>query len=268
MTNSSKPIGLPVIFLLIVLLGTVNPAAAKHHADRVLYVALGDSWTWGERASKRCDTPAPLPARSCGDGADYVDDLARMLDATAPTTYLNAGIRGARMSTLVTQAIPRIPADTTLVTIFNGWNDKDQLYADPAYTFDKWSEEVQWVVSGIKTRAPNARIIIATIINPAYAPHYLQGMPDAYAPEQRKAYATLNARMNAYWTSLGFEIVDLRCDISLYKQDTYEGPDWSHPTDTGYLHVAQRFFDVITHHVPGTPQAECPPYALTPSPKQ
>ncbi len=171
------------------------------------------------------------------------------------------------MATLLLSEIPHIPHNATLVTIFNGWNDKDAIYNDPSYPFEKWAEELRWVVSAVKMRVPRARIIVATIMNPAYAPHFLPGMPEAYSQTKRTAYAAINERMNASWISLGYEVVDLRCDATLYGQADYSGPEWYHPNDAGYLHIAQRFFDVITHRVPGKPQAECPPYAVAPSPR-
>ena len=251
-----------IAFVASVLL-TPSVHARASGPRPITYVAIGDSFTYGLFASRPCETNGFIAPTACPGGTDWVDDLARMLSATSPTRYLNLARQGEGVSATFNDQVPHIPSNATLVTIQDGYNDSCPLAKDRGITFDDWSEQMQWLVAAVRQRAPHARIILATILNPAFTPDTLAAPCAGDFPAQQAAYTLLNARMNAVITALGVAIVDLRCDPLLYDIKTYNPPDFSHPTDAGYLHIAQRFLDVIDSTAAATSQAPCAPY--TPS---
>ncbi|MEN9223104.1 MAG: GDSL-type esterase/lipase family protein, partial [Thermostichus sp. BF3_bins_97] len=166
------------------------------------YTALGASDAVGINASVSCDGPANLagtrPQRSdpleCPNGTGYVPRLARSLPA--PVLLTNLGRSGAVISpeiqalgqsfpaNLLQDQVPRIPPETTLVTIWIGGNDTNAITlaaarfalegGDPFSFIDRQIEQFaadyQTLLQGIRARAPQARIVVANLPNFALIP--------------------------------------------------------------------------------------------------
>lgn len=227
-------------FLLLVFEAFWLTMTTQVAADaRKIVVAVGDSAVYGEGASGRCDAIVPTPV--CPEGRDWVDDLARMLDADE----VNLGYRGAREATILLYAIPKIPEDAAIVIFSNGWNDKDPLVENPAYTLAGWTGEVSGNLGGLSNAAPHAKLIIATLPDPLFMPGFTIGHSIVIAPELQPKYQATVASMNSVFMKEGFPFVDFSCDATMYDPSYYAPADYYHPNDLGHLHIAQAYFSAI-----------------------
>lgn len=226
----------------------------------IVLVALGDSYTIGDGASAICALGRVI--KPCEKGVGYVDDLARLLASDPSDEYMNLGLDGAHVATMLVHAAPNVPAGARVVTIFEGMND--MLWAASPDDLADWFEQLQWTIATIKDKAPNAMIVIANVPNPMYNPSYRPGGPQEYTFARRTLFAGINNRQNELIASLGYKVVDLRCDKDLYDAKNYAPPDLLHWNDAGHMVVAKKFADVIQGRDSGVPLTACPPYTEIP----
>jgi lysophospholipase L1-like esterase len=252
--------GIALSFFLIAvpMAGSSVTAQASH---RPLLVVLGDSITWGLGASANCTKPTPIPPSDCG--TTYVDDLARLLGAEPGFLYQNVGMLGATTVTIPLIEVPKIEPRATLVVLYAGSTDQLPI-ARGEETLENWQGDYLWALAAIRQRAPNARIVIATIPIIANTAQFMPGGPDALPQTTRwKAVMAADA-MDAFIMSQPADVVDLRCDRDMYNvllnsssEDTF------HFGDTGYARMASTFYRVIKNGSDPRPAA-CSPYTDAP----
>jgi len=248
-----------------------TPSAGE--ATTVRYTALGASDTIGVGASVSC-----IPFLACPDGTGYVQLAARRMRGQGRTgRRRNLGIPGAVLSPEI-QALgnlmgrgivsnvmqnerPLIPTDTTLLTLFIGGNDANSiaLAADAGLGGPDGAAFIQAqvqafgttfrsLITDIRSRAPEARIVVLNLPNLAALP-YAAGYTLAQRRSLQSVAVGLSAQMNAV-TSQGVVVLDLMCDPAFYTGQTVSG-DGFHPNDAGYARMA----DLVLANLSGAPSA-------------
>jgi lysophospholipase L1-like esterase len=283
---------------LVVLLAT---AACKSSSDSpetptgpsptgpISYTAIGASDGIGFGSSSPC-----VPFVDCPDGLGYVQILRRELVATGRTvSHRNLSIPGAVLSraiedlardigrpidSLASNFIERqsqfVPTDTTHLTIFAGGNDANVIaqaaragrggadvngYVDAQVR--QWGTDLADLVSRVRSRAPNARIVVLNLINLAGAP-YLAGNPTSEKSLMQRVAVGLADRANAL-TAQGVLVVDLLCDARLYQSSSYAS-DGFHPGDVGYRVFAELTLPALRDGASNQPNANCAQRRLVP----
>ena len=229
-----------------------------------------------------------LPFVDCPDGRGYVQILRRDLVATGRTvTHRNLSLPGAVLSravedlardigrpisdlagNFIERQSPFVPTDTTHLTIFAGGNDANVIgqaaragrggsnsdaYVDAQVR--QWGTDLADLVSRVRSRAPNARIVVLNLINLAGAP-YLAGNTTSEKSLMQRVSVGLSDRANAL-TAQGVLVVDLMCDARLYQSSNYAS-DGFHPGDGGYQIFAQLTLPALRDGANNAPNTNCP----------
>lgn len=258
------------------------------------YTALGASDAVGVGSSAPCATagsPAmPSPA-NCPGGKSYVPVLAGLLTTpTSQITLIDLGISGAVIGpdiqsdtaacfgapgNLITNELPLVAANSALVTVFTGGNDTNAIVqcaatapnpaAFIAAELAKFGADYATLIQGIKTKAPNAIIIVSNLPNFKLIPvGTTQPAPVQAALDQ----VSLGIDQNFINPSAGVSVsavVDALCNAQSYNVANFSA-DGFHPNDAGYGLFAQLYDNqIIALHTPPapTPMASCPPYTLS-----
>jgi lysophospholipase L1-like esterase len=287
--------------LTVALTAVLAVAACKSSSDSpdtptgpsptgpIVYTAIGASDGIGFGSSSPC-----LPFVECPDGLGYVQILRRELVATGrPVTHFNRSLPGAVLSraiedlardigrpidSLAGNFIERqsqfVPTDTTHLTIFAGGNDANVIaqaaragrggadvngYVDAQVR--QWGTDLADLVSRVRSRAPNARIVVLNLINLAGAP-YLSGNPTSEKSLMQRVAVGLADRANAL-TAQGVLVVDLLCDARLYQSSSYAS-DGFHPGDVGYRVFAELTLPALRDGANNQPNANCAQRRLFP----
>lgn len=248
-------------------------------SSAVIYSAVGASDANGVGASVPC-----LPYVTCPDGTGYVQVVARRYTtAGKAVTLQNLGVPGAVLSktfqdlgsqlnyvipiNFVTDEMPFVKTDATLVTVFAGANDANALGSavkaglggsDPVAwvnaKIDTFGRDMTTLVLGIKARAPKARIVILNLPNLAALPY-----SDGRTLTEKQALQTiavgLNAKINGM-TAQGATIVDMMCDSRMYNRSIFSS-DGFHPNDTGYQLFADLVYAAASTTTPAAPKSSC-----------
>lgn len=263
---------------------TPSTPASPSGSTTVRYTALGASDASGVGGSVPC-----VPFTACDAGTGYVPTLARTLRTTREVTVVNLGIPAAVLSPTVydigrrygrdipadfiTRELPFVPADSTLITMFGGPNDVNALadavnqgaagsdlrgYLDAQIR--AFGADSDRLVQGLRSRAPNAFIIVINVPNMA-------GLPYA-------AGYSLQARQVLQYISVGLSrelnrqsgrsvvIADAMCDPQTYAPGGFAS-DGFHPNDTGYAGLAQRLATIVASGT-SSASASCPQMTLVP----
>ena len=247
--------------------------------NQTVYTAIGASDAAGVGGSVPC-----FPFTDCPDGTGYVQTIVRRLRAAGQTVeIMNLGIPGAVLSpeveelartlgrgtigNYVDRELPFVPRNSTLVTIFAGPNDVNTvglaieagLGGDPgvfAQTHaDIFGRNLTTLVNGVRTRAPNARLVAVNVPNLAALP-YVSSRSLTERRLLQQISVLFSARVNAL-ASQGLLVVDLMCDARSYQPDIYSA-DGYHPNDAGYAYVADRMYGPATTGSSSPPRAACP----------
>ncbi len=231
-----------------------------------------------------------FPFTECPDGAGYVQILRRELIATGRTvTHQNLSIPGAVLSRAVEdlardigRTVPGnfvereaqfVPADTTHVTIFAGGNDTNIIAegarqrggSDPNGFADaqvrQWGTDLNDLISRVRSRVPNARIVALNLPNLGGAP-YVASRPTADKSLIQRVAVGLTDRVNAL-TAQGVLVVDLMCDARLYQSSNYAS-DGFHPGDGGYRVFAELTLPALRDGANNAPNTNCTQRRLFP----
>ncbi|MEN9230184.1 MAG: SGNH/GDSL hydrolase family protein [Thermostichus sp. DG02_5_bins_236] len=295
--DKTRPIGLglgsALSLSLIACSGASESVLPTPPSSITRYTALGASDAVGVNASISCDGPANAagtrPQRSdplqCPNGTGYVPRLAQSLPA--PVELTNLGRSGAVISpaiqslgdsfpaNLLQDQVPRIPPDTTLITIWIGGNDTNAITLaaarlalqgrDPLpfidQQIDQFAADYQTLLQSIRARAPQARIVVANLPNFALIP-LGQQQPSSVRQLLATVSLGLNRRALNPLSQQGIPVVDLLCDPRSYSRDSFfPGPiaDGFHPNDQGYTDLSEAFLGAIQRPTP--PQASCLPFS-------
>ena len=266
-----------------------SPTGPSPTTGPISYTAIGASDGIGFGSSSVC-----VPFVDCPDGRGYVQILRRDLVATGRTvTHRNLSLPGAVLSRAVEDLardigrpiselagnfIERqsqfVPTDTTHLTIFAGGNDANVIaqaaragrggsdvngYVDAQVR--QWGTDLADLISRVRSRAPNARIVVLNLINLAGAP-YLSGNPTSEKSLMQRVAVGLSDRANAL-TAQGVLVVDLMCDARLYQASNYAS-DGFHPGDGGYQIFAQLTLPALRDGTNTPPNTNCAQRRLFP----
>jgi lysophospholipase L1-like esterase len=259
--------------------GGPGPSPTPNPTAPIVYTAIGASDAAGVGSSVVC-----IPFTSCPDGRGYVPVLVRALQAAGRTVTLhNLGIpaqvlspsvqelgkrygRGDVPGNFVDQQLPFVPRDSTLVTIFGGGNDANVIGtaidrgaagSDVAAFVQQqaraFGRDYARLVSGLRSRAPSARIVVINLLNLALLP-YMAGRSSSDRRIMQDLAVAMSREANGM-AGQGAVVVDLMCNARSYDAGGYSS-DGFHPNDTGYQYLAgevQRAVDAD----PGSPPADC-----------
>ena len=185
--------------------GNPNPNGPSG-SGTVGYTAIGASDTTGFGGSSPC-----LPFSDCPNGSGYVQRITReMRSAGRTVNLLNLGIPGSvvgpeienlartlgrgSIGNFVERELPFVPRTSTLVTIFGGANDVN-VVASAIQAGQGGGNPVGWgeqfavgyardlgiIVDGIRSRAPDARILVYNPPNGAAIPSTANRTPTSLA---------------------------------------------------------------------------------------
>ena len=254
----------------------------------ISYTAIGASDGIGIGSSSPC-----LPFTECPDGLGYVQILRRDLVATGRTvTHRNLSVPGSVLSRVVfdlareigrpidelagnfiERQAPFVPADTTHVTIFAGGNDTNVISEAAARRggsdvngfidaqVQQWGRDLNDLISRVRSRAPNARIVALNVPNLAGAP-YVASRPTSDKSVIQRVAVGLSDRVNAL-TSQNVLVVDLLCDGRLYQPSNYAS-DGFHPGDGGYRVFAELTLPALRDGANNQPNPNCAQRRLFP----
>lgn len=262
------------------------PAPTPAPVQDVFYTAIGASDAVGIGASVIC-----IPLAPCPDGTGYVPLIARRLATGRTVTLTNLGIPGAVLSpriqalglqygrsipgNFLDQSVRLVPSTTTVVTIFAGGNDVNAIGIAiergaagndvPGYIAGQvrqFGDDLISLISGVRSRAPNARIVIANLPNLGALP-YAQG----FTAVQRGILTQLSVGFTRQainpLAAQGIPIVDTLCDPRAYDRSYYSS-DGFHPSDAGYVFLADGLYTAITSTSYPPPSATCAPATVAP----
>jgi lysophospholipase L1-like esterase len=257
----------------------------------IFYTAIGASDGIGFGSSNVC-----VPFTDCPDGAGYVQILRRRLRDAFPSRtveHRNLSIPGAVMSkaiedlardigkpiselagNFIERQSPFVPTNTTHVTIFAGGNDANVIGnavlagrggSDPNAYIDaqvrQWGIDLEDLITRIRARAPNTRIVALNMINLAGAP-YLASRPTSEKSIMQRIAVGISDRVNAL-TAKNVLVVDLMCDARLYVPQNYAS-DGFHPGDAGYVIFADDSFPALKDGTSSQPNTGCSQRRLFP----
>lgn len=261
-----------------------TPTAPTPTTTVVRYAALGASDTNGIGASVPC-----IPFTVCENGTGYVPTLVRLLRGSREVTLVNLGIPAAVLSPtmfelgrrygreipahFVDRELPFVPANSTLITVFGGGNDVNALgdavlqgagggdvtgYLDSQIR--AFGADYERLVQSLRSRAPNALIILINIPNMAALPysarHQLQvrqGLQHISVGFTREANRLVNDRV---------VVLDSMCDPQTYVPSSYS-TDGFHPNDVGYAYLADRLAAIV-NGASASPATACVQMSVVP----
>lgn len=278
-----KPIALFATILVVSGCGVVtnptNPSDPGSGTTAVIYSAIGASDAIGYGSSAPC-----LPYVSCPDGMGYVQLIARRFTASGKTVTLqNLGVPGAALSrtfqdignqvnrgilvNFLSDEMPFVKTDATLVTVFAGGNDANAVASaakaglggsDPTAWINtqiqNFGRDLNALISGIRGRAPKARIIILNLPNLAAMPYSSGDSISDHRGLQAIAVG-MNAQVNTL-ASQGVTVVDLMCDTRFYNASIFSS-DGFHPNDSGYALMADLVISAASTTSSTAPKSSC-----------
>lgn len=288
--NSSWRPAFRFISRALVLLALVAAAACDNNdnptqptppanPNEVFYTAIGASDGIGFGSSAPC-----FPLADCPDGTGYVPLTARRLKTDGKIVQLtNLSLPGYVLSrdiqnignsigrgidgNFIDRMVPFVPRNTTLVTVFAGGNDantigeavgRGQGGADPtayiATQVGNFGRDMRTLYSGIRERAPNARIIVLNLPNMAGLP-YSAPLTVAQKRLLQSIAVGFSAQTNTL-TQQGALVIDLMCDARSYQTGNYSS-DGFHPNDAGYAYMHGLIYPVVTTGSAPPPSASC-----------
>jgi len=272
----------------------------------IAYTAIGASDAVGYGASVPCDTTIPpqVATPTCPGGTGYVPDIAKSLASSGKTVvtlndlgitgdviapdiaalvnqYSSAGLApcqprtgGAVVGNFITDELPKLTGNETLVTIFAGGNDTNgivnaaicqvQLGILPAASLPTFlAAQIQafgvdfvGLVQSIRAKAPNAKIVVANLPNFAGIPFAKVLPPGVQMLLQTVSVGIDTTVYQPAATQSRLPVVDLLCDPSSYVPTNFF-VDGFHPNDAGYAAVAGLFVAQISAAIPALPQTSC-----------
>ena len=243
----------------------------------IVYTAIGASDANGVGSSNPC-------LGSCTNGQGYVPQLTRRLQQTGVNVSLdNLGIPTAVLSgefqqlaiavnrttlgNFLQDEVPQVKSSTTLVTVFAGANDANivgvavrnglaggdiQGYINAR--IQAFGRDLRALVSGVRARASNPRIVFLNLPNLAGMP-YSAGLTLAEKKVLQQIAVGFSAQVNAL-TGDGVLVADLMCDPRTLQPSTFSD-DGFHPDDSGYTFLAELLFGPATTGSAPAPAASC-----------
>lgn len=242
------------------------------------YTAIGASDGIAIGGSVEC-----IPFVDCPDGTGWVQNLHRRLKQNGEAKLTNLSVPSAVLSPAIvalgqrvgrshvgnylTNQSPFTATDSTLVTVFAGGNDantiatavRNQIGGDDFRAYidqqvNQWGNDYAALVTQIRARAPNARIVLLNLPNLAGAPYVSRNSQFERQILQRVAVG-LSERANAL-VGANVRVVDLLCDARILDPSNFAS-DGFHPNDRGYAILADLAYAAATAASYPAPQSDC-----------
>ena len=254
------------------------PSGPPQAGSNIIYAAVGASDVVGVGSSKVC-----LPFEDC-NGNGYVWSAARTLRSRGFTVEVaQLGIPAAVISrsfqdlarqygrsdvlaNLVQQEMPFVKRDASLVTVFTGANDVNVIMTalgkgagadNPTAYIDQmvnnFAADYATLLSGIRDRAPTARLIVLNLPNMAGLP-YLAGA--TAAQKQAAQRASVRIATTVINPRTDTTVIDLMCDSRLYQSSALSS-DGFHPNDAGYALLGGEIVNALTSPSYPPPKSSC-----------
>jgi lysophospholipase L1-like esterase len=284
-----------VLVVSVVLVGCggassnpASPSAPPSAGATVSYTAIGASDAIGWGSTAWC-----APFTDCPNGTGYVPVIVRRLKAMGATvTSSNLGIPGAFIGpdfeslaakygagfpvipgydikgNFVDSEAPYVAKDSTVVTVFAGGNDVRtvaraldlgaggsnlQAFVDQQTT--NFKNDYNSIISTIKSRAPQARIVVANLPNLAAMP-YMAGYSSTQKLWVQKISVAFTTQVVNTLTTQGVTVVDLMCNSTFLNASNFSS-DGFHPNDAGYAAFADVMLGAITASSYAAPSGSC-----------
>lgn len=265
------------------------PTSPSPDGDTIGYTVLGASDGLGVGSSVVC---APFDL-GCENGTGYAQRLRRRFQSDGKTVlYANLSVFGYVLSPAIVELAAQtgrsdtpgtfldrypgfVPPTTTHVTIFAGGNDANIIGnavgaglggGDPRGFIDghvrQWGHDLAELVSRVRNRAPNARIVVYNLPNLAAAP-YMAGRTGAEKSIMQRVATGLADQANAL-TGQGVLVVDLMCDARVIQPSSFSG-DGFHPSDAGYALMADLAYPALSSGSAPAPAPSCQSRTLFPT---
>jgi len=264
----------------------VAPSGPPAPGSTIVYSAVGASDAIGYGSSAWC-----VPFTDCPNGMGYVPVTVRQLQArNFPVKLMNLGIPTAVIGpdfellgqqsnrtivgNFIDQEMPFVLTDSTLVTVFAGVNDVITVMAtsilaagtgDPTGFIIKevkaFGADYATLVSGLRTRAPKARLIVLNVPNVGALP-YFAGAPLGQRQAQQRLSVGFTTSVINPLTSQGVTVIDLMCDARSYQPSNYSSD--FHPNDAGYAFIASEIVSAVADSSYRSPQSACPQMTTVP----
>jgi lysophospholipase L1-like esterase len=117
-----------------------------------------------------------------------------------------------------------------------------------------FARDLNALVTGIRGRAPDARIVILNLPNMAALP-YSAGL----SLQKKQVFQLLSVSFSAQINALAAQnvlVVDLMCDTQIYQPGMFSS-DGFHPNDAGYARLAALAFGAASTGASSAPKASC-----------
>jgi lysophospholipase L1-like esterase len=248
--------------------------------NTVAYTVLAASDGLGVGGSIVC---APFDL-ACENGTGYAQRIRRRFQSDGRTvSFLNLSVPGTVLSPAIA-ALARqvgrddpgnfldqypafVPTTTTHVTIFTGGNDANVIataataglggndtlrYVDGLIR--QWGVDLGELVTRVRARAPNARIVAFNLPNLAAAP-YLTSRSTVERSVMQRISTGLTDQINAL-TNRNVLVIDLMCDPRILVPGSFSG-DGFHPSDVGYAVMAELAYPALTNGTAALPSPTC-----------
>jgi lysophospholipase L1-like esterase len=266
----------------------MGPSGPLPLDSAVTYAAVGASDVTGIGSS----SPCLALFTDCPSSTGYVFVTASHLrsqgytvavsNLSIPTAVISARSRTLGLEhgyqsfgNMIDQLMPFVPNNSTLVTVFAGANDVRVILAalgrgaggsNPAAFIDAQvgalGEEYDDLITGIRRRAPNARIVVLNLPNMGALPFLAGGGTPARQAAQRASVGLTRTAINTL-TSEDVRVVDLMCDQRFYQPSVYSA-DGFHPNDQGHAVFSEHVVRAATSASFPAPLSSCPPMTLVP----
>jgi lysophospholipase L1-like esterase len=254
-----------------------GPSPLPSAGSNLVYSAVGASDVLGIGSTTPC-----FLFEDC-NGTGYVWVAARQLRAQGYTvtvgslgipaavisrTFQDLGVQNGRTigGNLIDQEMPFVNRAADFVTVFTGANDVNTITAalgngagggDPSGYVDQkvstFATDCATLISGIRARAPSARIIVLNLPNMAALPFLASA---SVVQKQAAQRASVRITTTAINTLQGVTVIDLMCDSRLYQSSMYSS-DGFHPNDNGYAVLGAEVVRALTSTSYPTPRSSC-----------
>src|SRR5574340_992627 len=196
----------------------------SHSANsKITYVAIGASDTFG------IGTSDPYME-------NWPTDLSEKLSQRVH--LINLGIPGITLHEALRLELPvALDSHPQLITIWLGVNDIADKVPTPSYSLD-----LDALLSQLRSKAPSARILIANIPDLTLLPYFASYDQQELQTTIEEYNQTIEQEAQRYHVML---VQMSRQNYNLKEHPEYISSDGLHPTDIGYLQIAELFYQTL-----------------------
>ncbi len=127
---------------------------------------------------------------------------------------------------------------------------------------ESFRRDYETLVSGVRARAPSAKIVVANLPNLASAV-YTQGTPLPVRQLIQKLSVGFSTQAINPMATQNVVVVDLLCNPAIHDVALY-APDGMHGNDAGYALVADEMYKGVTQSGYPPPPSSCPEMTVVP----